>query len=122
MEIVNSSFRRQKFIKFYGEKDNPVSYILPEKPSLHEILLHEKHDFEAKVMRAATRKKWLKVTSLLCLSCIPPCMYVSMVVRLVRMCVCVFAAQIRDVAICVLEDSRTGRLWGINTGEMAMTE
>ncbi|XP_073835475.1 uncharacterized protein isoform X3 [Musca autumnalis] len=60
MEIVNSSFRRQKFIKFYGEKDNPVSYILPEKPSLHEILLHEKHDFEAKVMRAATRKKWLK--------------------------------------------------------------
>ncbi|XP_059222460.1 dmX-like protein 2 [Stomoxys calcitrans] len=47
------------------EKDNSVSYILSEKPTLHEILLHEKHDFEAKVMRAAKRKKWLKANETL---------------------------------------------------------
>ncbi|XP_061395403.1 dmX-like protein 2 [Musca vetustissima] len=47
------------------EKDNPVSYILSEKPTLHEILLHEKQDFEAKVMRAAKRKKWLKANETL---------------------------------------------------------
>lgn len=31
-----------------------------EKPTLHEILMQEKLDFEAKVHRAARRKRWLK--------------------------------------------------------------
>ena len=31
-----------------------------DKPTLHEILMAEKMDFEAKVQRAAKRKKWLK--------------------------------------------------------------
>lgn len=31
-----------------------------EKPTLHDILLAEKIDFEAKVQRAARRKKWLQ--------------------------------------------------------------
>lgn len=31
-----------------------------EKPTLHEILMAEKSEFEAKVQRAARRKKWLK--------------------------------------------------------------
>lgn len=31
-----------------------------DKPTLHDILLAEKIDFEAKVQRAARRKKWLK--------------------------------------------------------------
>lgn len=31
-----------------------------EQPTLHEILVAEKLDFEAKVQRAAKRKKWLK--------------------------------------------------------------
>lgn len=31
-----------------------------EKPTLHEILMAEKLDFEAKVERAAKRKRWLK--------------------------------------------------------------
>lgn len=31
-----------------------------EQPTLHEILVAEKLDFEAKVQRAARRKKWLK--------------------------------------------------------------
>lgn len=31
-----------------------------EQPTLHEILMAEKLDFEAKVQRAARRKKWLK--------------------------------------------------------------
>lgn len=35
-------------------------YVISEKPTLHEILMHEKQDFEAKVMRAAKRKRWLK--------------------------------------------------------------
>lgn len=45
---------------FIQEKDMSNSYILSEKPTLHEILMHEKHDFEIKVMRAAKRKRWLK--------------------------------------------------------------
>lgn len=36
-----------------------------ERPTLHEILLQEKHDFEAKVARAAKRKKWLKANETL---------------------------------------------------------
>ncbi|KNC33790.1 hypothetical protein FF38_09709 [Lucilia cuprina] len=47
------------------EKDMPTSYILSEKPTLHEILMHEKHDFEIKVMRAAKRKRWLKANETL---------------------------------------------------------
>jgi len=37
-----------------------VSFKAGEKPTLHEILMAEKLDFEAKVQRAAKRKKWLK--------------------------------------------------------------
>lgn len=33
-----------------------------EKPTLHEILIAEKLDFEVKVQRATRRKKWLKGT------------------------------------------------------------
>lgn len=33
---------------------------LPEKPTLHQLLVREKADFEAKVQRAVRRKKWLK--------------------------------------------------------------
>lgn len=40
--------------------DPPVSYRPGEQPTLHEILVAEKLDFEAKVQRAAKRKKWLK--------------------------------------------------------------
>ncbi|XP_065362975.1 dmX-like protein 2 [Calliphora vicina] len=47
------------------EKDMSTSYILSEKPTLHEILMHEKHDFEIKVMRAAKRKRWLKANETL---------------------------------------------------------
>lgn len=33
---------------------------LSQKPSLHELLVQEKLDFEAKVQRAAKRKRWLR--------------------------------------------------------------
>lgn len=33
------------------------------RPSLYEILLQEKLDFEAKVQRAAKRKRWLRGNS-----------------------------------------------------------
>lgn len=36
-----------------------------QHPTLHEILLQEKHDFEAKVQRAAKRKRWLKANETL---------------------------------------------------------
>lgn len=36
-----------------------------ERPTLHEILLQEKNDFEAKVQRAAKRKRWLKANETL---------------------------------------------------------
>lgn len=36
-----------------------------DRPTLHEILLQEKHDFEAKVQRAAKRKRWLKANETL---------------------------------------------------------
>ncbi|KAK9294166.1 hypothetical protein QLX08_011144 [Tetragonisca angustula] len=36
-----------------------------EQPTLHEILMAEKLDFEAKVQRAARRKKWLKANETL---------------------------------------------------------
>ena len=38
----------------------PPTYRPGEQPTLHEILVAEKLDFEAKVQRAAKRKKWLK--------------------------------------------------------------
>lgn len=38
----------------------PTPHKAGEKPTLHEILMAEKMDFEAKVQRAAKRKKWLK--------------------------------------------------------------
>lgn len=46
---------------FLQERDqNSTSFVLSEKPTLHEILMQEKYDFEAKVFRAAKRKRWLK--------------------------------------------------------------
>jgi len=39
----------------------PTMMVRPgENSTLHEILMAEKMDFEAKVQRAAKRKKWLK--------------------------------------------------------------
>ncbi|XP_032514293.2 dmX-like protein 2 isoform X1 [Danaus plexippus] len=38
---------------------------LPEKPTLHQLLVREKSDFEAKVQRAVRRKKWLKANETL---------------------------------------------------------
>ncbi|XP_031780869.1 dmX-like protein 2 isoform X2 [Nasonia vitripennis] len=43
----------------------PPSYRPGEQPTLHEILVAEKLDFEAKVQRAAKRKKWLKANETL---------------------------------------------------------
>lgn len=34
-----------------------------ERPTLHQVLLQEKADFEAKVQRAVRRKRWLKGTT-----------------------------------------------------------
>ncbi|XP_034672177.1 dmX-like protein 2 isoform X1 [Drosophila subobscura] len=36
-----------------------------ERPTLHEILMQDKQDFEAKVLRAAKRKRWLKANETL---------------------------------------------------------
>ncbi|XP_036319807.1 dmX-like protein 2 [Rhagoletis pomonella] len=44
---------------------NSTSIVLSEKPTLHEILMQEKYDFEAKVFRAAKRKRWLKANETL---------------------------------------------------------
>lgn len=47
---------------FYDTRDvtsTPTPKI-SDKPTLHEILIAEKLDFEAKVQRATRRKKWLK--------------------------------------------------------------
>ncbi|XP_037292444.1 dmX-like protein 2 isoform X2 [Manduca sexta] len=38
---------------------------LPEHPTLHQLLVREKADFEAKVQRAVARKKWLKANETL---------------------------------------------------------
>lgn len=40
--------------------DTPTPSTKHEWPTLHEILMAEKIDFENKVQRAAKRKKWLK--------------------------------------------------------------
>lgn len=37
-----------------------TSMELSQRPSLHELLVMEKLDFEAKVQRAAKRKRWLR--------------------------------------------------------------
>lgn len=44
------------------EFDTPIlgNKLGHDKPTLHEILLQEKQDFDAKVHRAARRKRWLK--------------------------------------------------------------
>ncbi|XP_058459198.1 dmX-like protein 2 isoform X2 [Malaya genurostris] len=49
------------------ERDTPVlaNKFPHEKPTLHEILIQEKQDFEAKVQRAARRKRWLKTNETL---------------------------------------------------------
>lgn len=47
---------------------NPVekeNFVRSERPTLHEILLQENQDFEAKVKRAAKRKRWLKANETL---------------------------------------------------------
>lgn len=50
-----------------AEFDTPTlsSKFTHEKPTLHEILLQEKQDFDAKVQRAAKRKRWLKANEAL---------------------------------------------------------
>ncbi|XP_058802358.1 dmX-like protein 2 isoform X2 [Phymastichus coffea] len=45
--------------------DEPPTHRPGEQPTLHEILVAEKFDFEAKVQRAAKRKKWLKANETL---------------------------------------------------------
>ncbi|KAJ0175201.1 hypothetical protein K1T71_009342 [Dendrolimus kikuchii] len=45
-----------------AEPDAPP---LPDKPTLHQLLVREKIDFEAKVQRAVSRKKWLKANETL---------------------------------------------------------
>lgn len=45
-----------------GDTETPP---LPEKPTLHQLLVREKADFEAKVQRAFRRKKWLKANETL---------------------------------------------------------
>ncbi|KAL7295893.1 hypothetical protein TKK_0010937 [Trichogramma kaykai] len=48
-----------------GIMEEPPSYRPGEQPTLHEILVAEKLDFEAKVQRAVKRKKWLKANETL---------------------------------------------------------
>lgn len=45
-----------------NDRDTPVpgGRVFNDRPTLHEILIAEKQDFEAKVQRAARRKRWLK--------------------------------------------------------------
>ncbi|XP_058830024.1 dmX-like protein 2 isoform X2 [Topomyia yanbarensis] len=49
------------------DRDTPVlaNKFPHDKPTLHEILIQEKQDFEAKVQRAARRKRWLKANETL---------------------------------------------------------
>ncbi|XP_045501506.1 dmX-like protein 2 [Colias croceus] len=44
---------------------DPEQTPLPDKPTLHQLLVREKADFEAKVQRAVRRKKWLKANETL---------------------------------------------------------
>ena len=52
---------------YVNENETPLmgNKFQHERPTLHEILLQEKHDFEAKVQRAAKRKRWLKANETL---------------------------------------------------------
>lgn len=45
-----------------SDRETPIpgNRTFNERPTLHEILIAEKQDFEAKVQRAARRKRWLK--------------------------------------------------------------
>ena len=58
-----------KLIVILSDEGGMVDDVQPcksgEQPTLHEILMAEKLDFEAKVQRAARRKKWLKGSFLL---------------------------------------------------------
>ncbi|KAJ8974411.1 hypothetical protein NQ317_014905 [Molorchus minor] len=47
------------------EPENSHMEIANTKPTLHEILVQEKLDFEAKVQRAAKRKRWLRANETL---------------------------------------------------------
>ncbi|XP_017781826.1 PREDICTED: dmX-like protein 2 isoform X2 [Nicrophorus vespilloides] len=47
------------------DNDNPLDSNRTERPTLHEILVQEKLDFEAKVHRAAKRKRWLRANETL---------------------------------------------------------
>lgn len=47
------------------EGESTTMEISTAKPTLHEILVQEKLDFEAKVQRAAKRKRWLRGKSIL---------------------------------------------------------
>lgn len=42
------------------EQESSITDHTTAKPTLHEILVQEKLDFEAKVHRAAKRKRWLR--------------------------------------------------------------
>lgn len=48
-----------------NDRETPIPGARPfnDRPTLHEILIAEKQDFEAKVQRAARRKRWLKGTN-----------------------------------------------------------
>lgn len=50
-----------------NDRDTPIPGTRPvnDRPTLHEILIAEKQDFEAKVQRAARRKRWLKANETL---------------------------------------------------------
>lgn len=50
-----------------NDRDTPIPGAKPlnDRPTLHEILIAEKQDFEAKVQRAARRKQWLKANETL---------------------------------------------------------
>lgn len=43
-----------------SDLENTQSVEINPKPTLHEILVQEKLDFEVKVQRAAKRKRWLR--------------------------------------------------------------
>ncbi|XP_057663826.1 dmX-like protein 1 isoform X3 [Diorhabda carinulata] len=47
------------------EPENTTTVDTSSKPTLHEILIQEKLDFEAKVHRAAKRKRWLRANETL---------------------------------------------------------
>ncbi|XP_055296544.1 dmX-like protein 2 isoform X5 [Sitodiplosis mosellana] len=50
-----------------NDRETPIPGARPfnDRPTLHEILIAEKQDFEAKVQRAARRKRWLKANETL---------------------------------------------------------